>query len=209
MKLSEAASLMGADVSHMSAELFDKEIEDFSINSRSVGAGELFFALSQADYARAGFNGTFADGHQFIPDAIGRGAIAAVARTDHFTEGGTLLPIGDRLLLVEDAIAALQQLARRVYEAWNQPVVAITGSAGKTTAKELTAQVLSQCGRRVLKSQRNYNNNLGLPLAVLQMVSAGRVPEDFDVAVLEMGMSTPTHEIRRLCQITPPTSGWN
>ena len=207
MKLSEAASLMGAGVSQLSAELFDKEIADFSIDSRSVGAGELFFALSQADYARAGFNGTFADGHQFIAQAIGRGAIGAVARTDHFIEGGALQPFANRLLLVEDAIAGLQQLARKVYEAWNQPVVAITGSAGKTTAKELTAHVLSHCGRRVLKSQRNYNNNLGLPLAVLQMVSAGKTPEDFDVAVLEMGMSTPTHEIRRLCQITPPDVG--
>jgi UDP-N-acetylmuramoyl-tripeptide--D-alanyl-D-alanine ligase len=198
---------MGADVSQLSAELFDKEITDFSIDSRSVGAGELFFALSQADYARAGFNGTFADGHRFIADALGREAIAAVARSDHFYEGCELQACADRLLLVEDAIAALQQLARKVYEAWNRPVVAITGSAGKTTAKELTAHVLKHSGRRVLKSQRNYNNNLGLPLAVLQMVSGGRVPGDFDVAVLEMGMSTPTHEIRRLCQITPPDIG--
>ena len=66
----------------VSAELFDKEITDFSIDSRSVNAGELFFALSQEDYARAGFNGTFADAHEFIPDALSRGAIAAVARAD-------------------------------------------------------------------------------------------------------------------------------
>jgi UDP-N-acetylmuramoyl-tripeptide--D-alanyl-D-alanine ligase len=55
-----------------------------------------------------------------------------------------------------------------------------------------------------LKSEKNYNNGLGLPLSVLQMVSEGRAPEEFDVAVLEMGMSSPTHEIRRLCEITPP-----
>jgi UDP-N-acetylmuramoyl-tripeptide--D-alanyl-D-alanine ligase len=55
-----------------------------------------------------------------------------------------------------------------------------------------------------LKSERNYNNGLGLPLSVLRMVSEGRSPEEFDVAVLEMGMSSPTHEIQRLCKITPP-----
>ena len=54
--------------------MFDNEIKDFSIDSRSVGAGELFFAFSQEDYARAGFNGDFADGHQFIGDAFARGA---------------------------------------------------------------------------------------------------------------------------------------
>ena len=56
----------------------------------------------------------------------------------------------------------------------------------------------------MLKSERNYNNGLGLPLSVLRMVSEGRSPEQFDVAVLEMGMSSPTHEIQRLCKITPP-----
>ena len=57
MKVGEAAALMGADATSVSAEMFDKQIKDYSIDSRSVGAGELFFALSQKDYARAGFNG--------------------------------------------------------------------------------------------------------------------------------------------------------
>src|SRR6266576_3063257 len=194
---------MGARMNDLSAALFDNEIEDFSIDSRSTKPGELFFALSQKDYARAGFNGTFADGHQFIPAAFGNGAIAAVVRADHFANE-ELQPFRDRLLVVDDAIMALQILARRVYEAWARPVVGITGSAGKTTAKELTAHVLQSSGRRVLKSERNYNNGLGLPLSVLRMVSEGRSPHQFDVAVLEMGMSSPTHEIQRLVQITPP-----
>ncbi len=204
MKVREAASLMGATVEPASVELFDKQIRDFSIDSRSVEAGELFFALSQEDYARAGFNGTFVDAHKFIPDAFNRGAVAAVARKDRLEE---LQAIKNRLLLVDDAIAALQTLARRVYDSWNRPVVGITGSAGKTTAKELTAHLLSGSGRRVLKSERNYNNGLGLPLSVLRMVSEGRSPDQFDVAVLEMGMSSPTHEIQRLCKITPPDVG--
>ncbi|HEY0379379.1 MAG TPA: UDP-N-acetylmuramoyl-tripeptide--D-alanyl-D-alanine ligase [Pyrinomonadaceae bacterium] len=207
MKIRTAADLMGAQGSQLSAELFDKEIVGFSIDSRTTGAGELFFALSQADYARAGFNGTFADAHRFIPQALRCGALAAVARRDHVEGDHELRAVSDRLLLVEDAIAALQTLAHRVYESWARPVVAITGSAGKTTAKELTAHLLSASGRRVLKSERNYNNGLGLPLAVLQMVTEGRKPEEFDLAVLEMGMSSPTHEIARLCRITPPDIG--
>ncbi len=201
MKVGEAAALMGADATSISAEMFDKYITDYSIDSRSVGAGELFFALSQQDYARAGFNGEFVDAHRFIGDAFERGAVAAVARKDH---AGSLESLKGRLLLVDDAIAALQLLAHRVYEAWGKPVVAITGSAGKTTAKELTAHVLRGAGHRVLKSERNYNNGLGLPLSVLRMVSEDRSPDQFDLAVLEMGMSSPTHEIQRLCKITPP-----
>jgi UDP-N-acetylmuramoyl-tripeptide--D-alanyl-D-alanine ligase len=198
---------MGAAAQHLSFELFDKQIEDFSIDSRSVNGGELFFALSQEDYARAGFNGTFADGHQFITDAFERGALAAVARTDRVSGDPRLWGLRDRLLLVDDAIESLQRLAHRVYEAWGRKVVGITGSAGKTTAKELTALILSSTGQRVLKSERNYNNGLGLPLSVLRMVSAKESPDQFDVAVLEMGMSSPTHEIQRLCQITPPDIG--
>ena len=207
MNVREASILMGADASFVSAELFDKQITDFSIDSRSVKTGELFFALSQDDYQRAGFNGTFADAHEFIEDAFARGALAAVARAERVNTDEKLKQYKDRLLLVDDAIAALQTLARRVYEAWGRPVVGITGSAGKTTAKELTAQVLSGSGRRVLKSERNYNNGLGLPLSVLKLVSAGQSPDQFDVAVLEMGMSSPTHEIRRLVEITPPDIG--
>jgi UDP-N-acetylmuramoyl-tripeptide--D-alanyl-D-alanine ligase len=204
VKVGEASLLMGANATGASPELFDKEIKDFSIDSRSVGAGELFFALSQEDYARAGFNGIFADAHQYIADALARGAVAAVARTDRVGGDANLQRLKNRLLLVDDAIAALQTLAHRVYQQWGKQVVAITGSAGKTTAKELTAHLLSNSGRRVLKSEKNYNNGLGLPLSVLQMVSEGRTPNQFDVAVLEMGMSSPTHEIRRLCEITPP-----
>lgn len=207
MNVREASALMGAVVSDVDAELFDKQINDFSIDSRSVKAGELFFALSQKDYVRAGFNGEFADGHQYIQSAFASGAIAAVARADRIAEDESLAALKDRLLLVDDAIAALQTLAHRVYEAWGKPVVGITGSAGKTTAKELTAHLLNSASRRVLKSERNYNNGLGLPLSVLRMVSEGRRPEQFDVAVLEMGMSSPTHEIRRLCAITPPDIG--
>src|SRR4030095_4689374 len=148
--------------------------------------------------------GEFVDAHRFIGDAFERGAIAAVARADHISGDAYLESVKDRLLLVDDAIAALQLLAHRIYTAWGKPVVAITGSAGKPTAKELTAHILESAGNRVLKSERNYNNGLGLPLSVLRMVSEDRSPDQFDLACLKMGMSSPTHEIQRLCQITPP-----
>jgi UDP-N-acetylmuramoyl-tripeptide--D-alanyl-D-alanine ligase len=198
---------MGATTDGLRAELFEKEIVDFSIDSRTTGAGEVFFALSQPDYERAGFNGTFVDGHGFIAGAFDQGAIAAVARRERVAGAADMQPLLNRLLIVEDVIAALQTLARKVYQQWSRPVIGITGSAGKTTTKELTAHVLSATGQRVLKSERNYNNGLGLPLSVLQMVSRGRKPDDYDLAVLEMGMSSPTHEIRRLVQITPPDVG--
>jgi UDP-N-acetylmuramoyl-tripeptide--D-alanyl-D-alanine ligase len=207
MNIKTAATLMGANVEGLRSEIFDKEIVDFSIDSRTAEPGELFFALSQPDYERAGFNGEFADAHNFISGAFERGAIAAVARHERITRDEKLGPLIDRLLLVDDAIAALQTLARKVYEMWARPVVGITGSAGKTTTKELTAHILTQCGYRLLKSERNYNNGLGLPLSVLQLVSHDHSPENYDLAVLEMGMSSPTHEIRRLVQITPPDIG--
>src|SRR5438105_2007990 len=198
---------MGATTEGLRPELFDKQIDDFSIDSRTAGGGELFFALSQPDYERAGFNGIFADAHDFISQALASGAIAAVARRERVAGDEKMRALSGRLLLVDDVIAALQTLARKVYEQWARPVVGITGSAGKTTTKELTAHVLAVTGSRILKSERNYNNGLGLPLSVLQMVSRGHKPDDYDLAVLEMGMSSPTHEIRRLVQITPPDIG--
>ncbi|MDX6500134.1 MAG: UDP-N-acetylmuramoyl-tripeptide--D-alanyl-D-alanine ligase [Blastocatellia bacterium] len=207
MNIKTAASLMSATTESPRAEFFDKEIIDYSIDSRTVSEGQLFFALSQPDYERAGFNGTFADAHDFIAEALANGAIAAVARRERLVGDEKMQALRDRLLLVDDVIAALQTLAHKVYEQWGRPVIGITGSAGKTTTKELTAHVLAETGKRVLKSERNYNNGLGLPLSVLQMVSGGRRPDDYDLAVLEMGMSSPTHEIRRLVQITPPDIG--
>src|SRR3954467_8098917 len=103
---------MGATVAGLEPQLFDKEILDFSIDSRTAEAGELFFALSQPDYERAGFNGTFADAHEFIAGAFARGAVAAVARRQRVERADDMQPLIDRLLIVDDVIAALQTLAR-------------------------------------------------------------------------------------------------
>jgi UDP-N-acetylmuramoyl-tripeptide--D-alanyl-D-alanine ligase len=192
---------MNAGTSDLGPALPATEVMNFSIDSREVQAGDVFFALSQPDYANNGFNGDFEDATKFVAGAFEKGAAACVVRADRFQEHcDELEAYRHKLLFVNDAVAALQHLAHGVYLEWNEPVVAITGSAGKTTAKELTAHVLSSGGKKVLRNKKNYNNGLGHPLTVLELAK----DKSYEVAVLEMGMSTPMNEIRRLCRITPP-----
>src|SRR5688572_7510873 len=192
---------MKAAASHLNPALHDLEIDSVAIDSREVRAGDVFFALSQPDYANNGFNGDFEDATKYVVSSFEQGASACVVRPDRFAEHQAQLePFRDRLIFVDDAIKALQELAHGVYLNWGKPVVAITGSAGKTTAKELTAHVLEASGRKVLRNIKNYNNGLGHPLTVLNLAA----DDSFDAAVLEMGMSTPMNEIQRLCRITPP-----
>jgi UDP-N-acetylmuramoyl-tripeptide--D-alanyl-D-alanine ligase len=201
LKLEKAIEYMDADASKLNPALLETEVQSFTIDSREVQAGQVFFALSQPDYQNNCFNGDFQDSHRYIPSAFQKGAAFCVARPDKFAEHRAVLEeFRDRLIFVNDAILALQKLAHGVYLEWNKPVVAITGSAGKTTAKELTAHVLQSSGRKILRNVKNYNNGLGHPLTVLKLAA----DKSFDAAVLEMGMSTPSNEIARLCRITPP-----
>ncbi len=191
-----AIELMDAVVTQLDPALFDREIASIVIDSREVRAGDVFFALSQPDYVNNGFNGDFEDATKYVVQSFEKGATAGVVRHDRFEEHrAELEPYADRLVFVDDPIKALQNLAHGVYQKWDRPVVAITGSAGKTTAKELTAHVLEASGRKVLKNIKNYNNGLGHPLTVLNLAK----DDSYDMAVLEMGMSTPMNEIRRLC----------
>lgn len=192
---------MNAAAPKMNPALPERETTNFAIDSRDVKAGDVFFALSQPDYKNNGFNGDFDDATTFVPSAFEKGAVSCVVRPDRFEEHRAILAeYEDRLIFADDTIKALQDLAHGVYLEWNKPVVAITGSAGKTTAKELTAHVLTSSGRNVLRNIKNYNNGLGHPLTVLNLAA----DSSYDVAVLEMGMSTPMNEIQRLCRITPP-----
>ena len=201
MKLETVIEYLNAGTSDFDPALPATEVTKFSIDSREVQAGDVFFALSQPDYANNGFNGNFEDATKYVVGAFDKGAVACVVRADRFEEHKVELEqFKGRLLFVKDAISALQQLAHRVYLEWNKPVVAVTGSAGKTTAKELIAHLLSANGRKILKNKKNYNNGLGHPLTVLELAK----DRSSDIAVLEMGMSTPMNEIRRLCRITPP-----
>jgi UDP-N-acetylmuramoyl-tripeptide--D-alanyl-D-alanine ligase len=201
LKLETAIGFMNGSAPALDPALLKCEVGSFAIDSREVADGSVFFALSQPEYRKNGFNGEFEDSTKFVPSALEHGAVACVVRQDRFDEhAADLEGVRDRLIFVDDAIVALQQLAHGVYLEWNKPVVAITGSAGKTTAKELTAHVLRSKGLKVLSNIKNYNNGLGHPLTVLNLAA----DNTYDMAVLEMGMSTPMNEIQRLCRITPP-----
>jgi len=192
---------MNADASDLDPALLQTEVSSFPTDSREVKAGEVFFAFSQPEFENNCFNGDFMDATGFVASALEKGAVAAVIRRDRFEENvETLRAYKDKLVFAEDVIVAFQQLAHRVYLDWDKPVVAITGSAGKTTAKELTAHVLESGGKKILRNEKNLNNGLGHPITVLKLAQ----DDSYDTAVLEMGMSTPNHEIARLCEITPP-----
>jgi UDP-N-acetylmuramoyl-tripeptide--D-alanyl-D-alanine ligase len=159
--------------------------EGYSIDSRTICPGELFFAVK----------GERLDGHDYVETALKNGACAAVVRKDHLGRYATK----KRLLVVGDTLAALQKLAADVRRSWGKPVIGITGSAGKTTTKEAVAHALST-RYRVLKSEGNFNNHFGLPLMLLKL------QPEHDLAVIEMGMSH-LGEIKALAQIAQPETG--
>ncbi len=156
-----------------------------SIDSRTIRPGELFFAVK----------GERLDGHDYVAQALQRGATAAVVRKDSLTR----YPSPLRLLAVEDTLTALQTLAAAVRMWWRKPLVGVTGSTGKTTTKEAIAHVLS-ARFRVLKSEGNFNNHFGLPLMLLKL------EPEHDIAVVEMGMNH-AGEIAALAKIAHPEIG--
>ncbi len=164
---------------------WDEMAQAYSIDSRTISSGQLFFAVK----------GERLDGHDFVEQALEKGAIAAVVRKDQLSR----YPQQARLLLVEDTLIALQTLATAVRKLWGKPLIGVTGSAGKTTTKEAIAHALA-ARFRVLKSEGNFNNHFGLPLMLLKL------EPEFDVAVIEMGMSR-AGEIRALAKIAQPEIG--
>jgi UDP-N-acetylmuramoyl-tripeptide--D-alanyl-D-alanine ligase len=163
----------------------DDVVRAYSIDSRTIGPDQLFFAVK----------GERLDGHDFVEQALEKGAAAAVVRKDRLDR----YPKKMRVLPVEDTLVALQTLATAVRKLWGKPLIAVTGSAGKTTTKEAIAHVLS-ARFRVLKSEGNFNNHFGLPLMLLKL------EPEHDVAVIEMGMSH-SGEIRALAKIAQPEMG--
>ncbi len=163
----------------------DDVARGYSIDSRTVQPGELFFAVK----------GERLDGHDFVEQALKKGAAAAVVSRSDLSRYGS----NARLLTVNDTLAALQTLATAVRKLWGKALIAVTGSAGKTTTKEAIAHVLAS-RFRVLKSEANLNNHFGLPLMLLKLEPG------HDVAVIEMGMSH-AGEIRALAKIAQPEIG--
>ncbi len=158
-----------------------------SIDSRTVTAGDVYYAL----------RGERHDGHDFVEAALAAGAERAVIAQ---AEAGRYpAALAGRLEAVADPLAALQEKARAHRRKWNKRLIGVTGSAGKTTTKEMIAAVLAT-RLRVLKSEGNFNNHIGLPLTLL------RLRPEHDVAVVEMGMNH-AGEIARLAEIAEPDIG--
>lgn len=142
------------------------DITGITTNSRETGEGMLFIPLVGEKF----------DGHEFIRAAFDLGAAASLTQKD------TEPMIGKTIIRVNDTLKALGDIARYYKEKHNVPTVAVTGSVGKTTTKDMLASVLSQ-KYNTLKTQGNFNNNIGLPLTVFNL------EKEHEAAVLEMGMN--------------------
>ena len=160
-------------------------VADVVTDSRAVGSGDAFVALSGPRF----------DGHDFVEAAFDRGAAGAVV-SRQWAEGHAGVTARGSVIVVEEPLRALQALARAIRRAVTTRVVAITGSAGKTTTKELTAGALEPTFT-VVKNKGNLNNHIGLPLSMMQLRHAP------DVAVFELGMNH-AGEIRTLVGIAEP-----
>jgi UDP-N-acetylmuramoyl-tripeptide--D-alanyl-D-alanine ligase len=158
-----------------------------SIDSRTVAHGELFVAI----------HGPRHDGHDYVVAALDAGALAAVVAQDRLA--GFPEAVRPRLFAAPDTLAALQGLAQAVRIRWGRRLAGVTGSAGKTTTKEILAALLA-ARFRVLKSEGNLNNEYGLPLQLLRLEDAD------EAAVVELGMSH-VGELRRLAEIARPNVG--
>jgi len=163
----------------------DSEVTGYSIDSRTAGDGDLFFAIPGPNF----------DGHDYIVPALERGSRAAVVSQEWASKHPAIEPV----LAVEDPRRALGRLASQARRQWGRPIVAVTGSNGKTTTKELIATVLAT-RYRAAKSSGNLNNDLGLPLSLL------RFDDRAEVGVLEMGMNH-AGEIQALAKVAEPSVG--
>lgn len=176
LKVFDIAELMGGKILMGDSQAVAK---GYSIDSRTIKSGELFFALKGNR-----------DGHDFVLDALRNGGIGAVVSRM------VAMPENKVFIYVEDTLKSLQNLAKKVVERLKPKIVGITGSVGKTTVKESTFHLISKF-RKCIKSPGNLNNHVGLPLSILN------ISVDDEIAILEMAMSSKG-EIRLLTEIAPP-----
>lgn len=147
----------------------EKEINRIVIDSRSAGEGDLFVA----------YKGDNTDGHDYIRNAFEHGAACALA--EHLPEG---IVDDNPIIVVENVQIAVEKIIAYFLQSLSVPVVGITGSVGKTTAKEMTASVLAE-KFKVYKTEKNLNSNIGLPITM------SGIPQNTELAVLELGISIP------------------
>jgi len=190
MSLEEIRQTMeGRFLEEPSSSTMSVEPTGASVDTRTLGVGELFFALE----------GTRSDGHTFVAGALDRGASAAVVSIGRYREYVDPGKLHGPLIAVEDPLAGLAALSGQYRRRFDIPVVAITGTNGKTTTKDLCAHVLAErfC---VLKNTGSFNNHIGVPLTLLCL------SREHEVAVLEMGTSG-CGEIDQLCRLADPCVG--
>ncbi|HWY47692.1 MAG TPA: UDP-N-acetylmuramoyl-tripeptide--D-alanyl-D-alanine ligase [Bryobacteraceae bacterium] len=163
----------------------DARITGWSVDSRTVATGDLFFALRGPNH----------DGNAYVADALRKGAVAAIIDEQDYLRENDPRP----LLIVQNSLVALQKIAAWARDQWGGEVVAVTGSAGKTSTKDVIAPMLS-VQMPAGKTIGNFNNHVGVPLSIL------RLPRGARVAVLEIGMNH-AGEIRDLSAIARPRIG--
>ena len=172
-----------------------RRIRQISTDSRSVRRGDLFVALKGDRY----------DGHEFVPAVLAQGAAGAIVHDEYRLppSSAAVRRIDGRsapfLLGVRDPLFAYQQLATHHRSRFHIPVVAVTGSNGKTTTKEMVAAVLAQRWR-VLKTEGNFNNRIGVPYTLFRLTARHQA------AVIEMGVDQQG-QTTRLCEMVRPTMG--
>jgi UDP-N-acetylmuramoyl-tripeptide--D-alanyl-D-alanine ligase len=181
LPLEQIVDIIAATPFNISDDVLAKWSTGITTDTRSLKPGEIFIALRGENF----------NGHEFAVSAVEKGAIATV--TDHKLDD----PVPQ--LLVKDTLEAYQQIASWWRKQFDIPIIAVTGSVGKTTTKELIAAVLSTTGN-VLKTQLNYNNEIGVPKTLLELSA------DHDYAVIEMAMRG-AGQIALLAQIASPTIG--
>jgi UDP-N-acetylmuramoyl-tripeptide--D-alanyl-D-alanine ligase len=180
LSLTQLLQVLPAQPLNVDAAAVEVLVSDVTTDSRTISPGQVFFALRGEKF----------DGHQFVAQAIAQGATVAIVSEIPPDAAG--LP----LLIVSDTLIAYQTLARWWRDQQPAKVVAVTGSVGKTTTKELISAVLATQGK-VLKTQANYNNEIGVPKTLLELDAS------HDFAVVEMGMRGPG-EIGLLAEIALP-----
>ena len=179
LTLAEVVNVTGAE-SNSDAEIF---FEDVITDSRKVTGGELFVALKGENF----------NGESFAKEAIKKGAVAVMV-----SKTAKRLP-DDVVLKVDDTLKAYQQIAEAWRERFDIPIVAVTGSNGKTTTKDLTAAALNGLGH-VQKTSGNFNNEIGVPMTLLEL------NDKHNAAVVEIGMRG-LGQIESLAKVVKPTIG--
>lgn len=187
LSVRQISDILNGNTPQQSEDLLWVQPGGVSIDSRTTAKRDLFFALPGKD----------TDGHRFVQAAFDAGASAAVVRRDWLSAQHSTLP--GVLIGVDDPLEALQELARRYRRRFDLPVAAIVGTNGKTTTKDMAARVLQE-RYRVLKTEGNFNNLIGVPLTVLSLSSSHQI------AVMELGMSA-VGELAQLCGLADPSLG--